>query len=315
MTRMDSTRLGKGFGYMIRALPNMQQCQYIAAAEAVLEHHFNNHDNCGPWCQRKRLTADARITNERYYRCKKKDAKLYSKLKEIFARFVTFDRLMEVAHGMDTQVNDSFNNTASWFASSKNKVYCGTRSLANRIGMMAVGITSIGLVDYFQRLMKTYGIRATPNTIHFWNTRERNRSKRLAHIQTRDAKKLWLKRKYEQLHEDEKQAKSERAKRDGMYQSGQNMKDVEEDADAGATKKRKSEPCPHCKKMGHRTKRSRKCLLYTAQAPGTPVVEDIAEEEARNIDALEDIQNYETVPILENAPATDTDIGIIRSVI
>jgi hypothetical protein len=46
MTRMDSTRLGKGFGYMIRALPNMQQCQYIAAAKAVLEHHFDNHDNC-----------------------------------------------------------------------------------------------------------------------------------------------------------------------------------------------------------------------------------------------------------------------------
>jgi hypothetical protein len=94
------------------------------------------------------------VANERYYRCKMKDAKLYQVLKTIFDHFVSLDRLQEVAHGMDTQVNESFNNTASWFA-PKNKVYCGTMSLTNRIGM-AIGINSLGLLGYFQRLTGGY---------------------------------------------------------------------------------------------------------------------------------------------------------------
>jgi hypothetical protein len=45
MTRMDSTRIGKSYGYMIRRqLKNMQETDYIRAGKAVLEHHFNNHE-------------------------------------------------------------------------------------------------------------------------------------------------------------------------------------------------------------------------------------------------------------------------------
>jgi hypothetical protein len=51
MTRMDSSRLGKNFGYMIRSLPNMQECQYVDAAKAVIEHHFDEHKYCGAWCR------------------------------------------------------------------------------------------------------------------------------------------------------------------------------------------------------------------------------------------------------------------------
>jgi plasmid maintenance system antidote protein VapI len=49
MTRMDATRLGKNFGYMVRNLVNLQECQYVDAANAVLDHHFNSHELCGVW--------------------------------------------------------------------------------------------------------------------------------------------------------------------------------------------------------------------------------------------------------------------------
>jgi hypothetical protein len=45
MTRMDSTRIGKNFGYMARILKNRPQCEFIAAANSVLDHHFDVHDN------------------------------------------------------------------------------------------------------------------------------------------------------------------------------------------------------------------------------------------------------------------------------
>jgi hypothetical protein len=76
------------------------------------------------------------VSNRGYFRWKTKDAKLYVKLQEILERFITPERLKEVAHGMDTQCNESFNNMFSWLA-PKNKVYCGTQSLRNRLSASA----------------------------------------------------------------------------------------------------------------------------------------------------------------------------------
>jgi hypothetical protein len=148
MTRMDSTRVGKNFGYMIRTLRHLTEAQYCNAGKAVIEHHFDNHEYCGVWCKRRNMSLAQKQQNERYYRCKTTDAKLYKILLEKVNRFITFDRLKEVAHGMDTQVNESFNNTASWFA-PKNKVYCGSSSLTNRLSI-ALGINTLGLTEYFR---------------------------------------------------------------------------------------------------------------------------------------------------------------------
>jgi hypothetical protein len=90
---------------------------------------------------------------------RKHDAELYAVLHKMMERFCSLERLQEVAHGLDTQPNESFNNSASWFA-PKNKVYCSSMSLANRLSM-AIGITTLGLEDYFKRLYKELGILMT----------------------------------------------------------------------------------------------------------------------------------------------------------
>jgi hypothetical protein len=79
-----------------------------------------------------------------------KDAKLYEELNKIYSRFMTMERLEEVGHGYDTQINESYNNTASWFA-PKNKVYCGSQSLKNRLSV-AIGINSTTSSDSSMRL-------------------------------------------------------------------------------------------------------------------------------------------------------------------
>jgi hypothetical protein len=88
MTRMDSTRIGKNFGYMARTLKDRPHCESVTAATAVLDHHFDIHNNCGDWCKRKNETEAQRWPSPKYYRCMTKDVKLYSVLQGTIARFI-----------------------------------------------------------------------------------------------------------------------------------------------------------------------------------------------------------------------------------
>jgi hypothetical protein len=167
---------------------------------------------------RKDLTPEQALASPCYYRDKKKeaDAKLYAVLSDKLARFITLDRLKEVAHGMDSQVNESFNNTVSWLA-PKNKVYCGSLSLANRIGL-ALGINALGLHQYYTHLFKALGILMSDNVVHFLKVQEkRPRFNRLSQIKTRDTKKLRNKKKFERFANEEKIAQHERGKREETY--------------------------------------------------------------------------------------------------
>jgi hypothetical protein len=101
-----------------------------------------------------------------------KDAALYGVLQQLLSRFITMEKLREVCHVMDTQVNDSMNNTISWLA-PKNKCYGGSQSLQNRIAI-ANGINSLGLHKYYTRIFHALGIRMTPNIVHFLTVKERN---------------------------------------------------------------------------------------------------------------------------------------------
>jgi hypothetical protein len=97
MTKNDSTRLGKNFAWMIHKLHkfNGDEEACYRAGQAVVDHHFDNHEYCGQWCPRLRLTEAQHAASERFYRNKTKDAKLYAVLKEKVARFVTTERLKE----------------------------------------------------------------------------------------------------------------------------------------------------------------------------------------------------------------------------
>jgi hypothetical protein len=146
-------------------------------------------------------------TSQKYYRCKEKDAKLYAVLVDKMSRFVTHERLSEMAHTLDTNMNEAFNQICTWFA-PKNKVFAGTGSLHNRIGF-AVGINSIGLEMFFRRLFKMMGVPLTDNVAYYLHLKEKTRVKRLAKLKTKEAKLKKNKRKYDKLAEHTLIAKKE----------------------------------------------------------------------------------------------------------
>jgi hypothetical protein len=207
----------------------------------------------GVWCKRKLLSDADRMlpANMRYYRSmtNPQDAALFNVLEPIVQPFVTVARLKEVAHGMDTQVNESFNNTFSWLA-PKNKVYCGSQSLRNRL-LIGIGINALGLHDYFMRLYKELGIVMTPNVQHFLATKELKRAKRIQKVKLIESKKQRRLDKHAKQRKDEVLATIERQKREGTYKPAQNLEDITKDdpteaAVTGSRKKPAARICPHC---------------------------------------------------------------------
>ena len=249
---------------MARTLKEKQPNERRSAAVAVLDHHFDIHVNCGEWCRRKSLTKEQQKATKRYYRSNSTDSSLYEHLGKVMERFITDERLEELAHGMDTNANESFNNTVSWLA-PKNKVYCGTRSLWNGV-CIAIGITSIGFQPFFVRLFKKLGIAMTTNILYYLQTKEKYRAARLHKLMTRQQKKQRNKRKFNKLKADTLIAKKERARRDGIYKRGYALNSEGDIIPAPAKKKRQSKKgnyqCTHpfCLQMGHATTKSKKCL-------------------------------------------------------
>lgn len=206
------------------------------------------------------MTEQERLGSKKYYRDKEKDKELYVRLEEMLAKYITEEKLQDIAHGMDTNANESFNNTASWVA-PKNKVYCGSRSLWNRISI-AICIVSLGPEEFYQRLFKSMGIKITPNVLHYLSVKETQRSTRLEKIKTADKKMKRNKRKFDRLQEYTLVAKKERLVRAGKYRRGMNL-DVtaEEELALPVRVKKEKVVCPHpfCGLTGHKTTKSKKC--------------------------------------------------------
>jgi hypothetical protein len=183
------------------------------------------HDNChAHWCPRIAQTEEARNGSTKYYRCKKKDAKLYGILKEEkMSRFITMHKLQEMAHDMDTNMNEGFNNICTWFL-PKNKVFAGCGFLNNRISF-AVCINSIGVLPFYSRLFRKMGITMTDNVRHYLEVKESARMRKIEGGKTQAAKKNRNKAKYEKLKDHTRIAKMEFLKRAGAYHRGMNLDD------------------------------------------------------------------------------------------
>jgi hypothetical protein len=218
--------------------------------------------------------------------------------------------LKEVAHGMDTQCNESFNNTASWLA-PKNKVYCGSQSLHNRLSI-ALGINVLGFVGYFKRPFKLLGIAFTPDVQYYLQSKESTRKKRLDKLRLKDTKKNRLKKKYDQLKADEVIAKRERSKRDGTYQKGIAMAGTSDEQGSQKRPRNKSRAgmvCPHCGKKGHTTIRSANCLHYVPKAAAQQqvVTAPMEHEVLAPEDHADDLDAFDALPLLDPGDSNDMD--------
>jgi len=276
MTKCDAMRLQRYYSFMARQLKYKKtDAEMLSAAQAVLEHHFDCHDYCGDWCLRKQQTNDQRKEQKKFYRSKTDDKDLYDYLKGVLERFITIEALKEIAHGYDTLVNESLNNTISWVA-PKNKVYASTVSLACRIGIVLC-INTLGTMEYYRQIFELLEMVMTDDVRYYIQQVSIARDKRNVRGRKKDTKIKRSEKFHNKLKEHTKVAKKERKKRRGQYKTGIGMDggyDSDADSDTPTTqapkkKRAKRAPviCPLCKKKGHKTNKSKKCEYYGKDPP------------------------------------------------
>jgi hypothetical protein len=283
MNKVDCLKLHRNFGYMIKQLKTAPESEWCDRAKAVLEHHFENHAHCdASWCPRKVKTPEELETMRqqpgKYYRCKERDKKEYELLKSIVDKYITMDKLKEVAHGYSTQMNESLNNTVSWFA-QKNKTLSGSVSLTLRINL-AVGITLVGYEAYISELLSRMGIDLTPGTAKHLNALWKEKEKHSAKQKSLPAKRKRQESKRKKLNTEIQNAEKKRRK-EGWYNPGEGFNSCLPIIDPTLRICRAG-----CGGTDHLTSQSRKCRFNLQNKVALAKIEkDNAEEEAARISA------------------------------
>ena len=263
LNKVDCMTIKKNFGYMVKQLRSIPKEEWEKAARAVLEHYFENHSFCGSWCKRRNMTKeeleDNRKEKGKFYRCKERDAVVYDTLKSILDPFITLSRLEEIAHGCDTQANESLNGIIAWFA-PKNKTFAGSRSLKARV-YLAVGINLVGYKVFLTRLLRRLGIRITKGTKRHLVAI----AKRKDDLSEKHKSLPYKRKRQEQLRGRLKQhiEKAEKKRRKtGYYKQGEGFNTCIPIPVVDSSVK----TCRHCGGTGHKTNRSRNCPLNTTKS-------------------------------------------------
>ena len=165
---MDAKRLKRNTGIIVHA--NRDEVESIEILRhllfSVLEHHFNNHNDCGDWCPFIKLKDDKEKQSKLLYRSKDNpiDLSIYYDLKEIFIDYTSDKYISEIFHCWDTNVNESFNKFVTKFL-RKDSYYCETICAKSRVHI-ATSIFNNGYVGYYSKLFQKYGLNYYNNIIY-----------------------------------------------------------------------------------------------------------------------------------------------------
>lgn len=67
MTKMDATCMGENLGHVFHSLLSLPESQRANAGQAVVNHHFDDHTHCGPWCKHKsKMSAADKKSKDRH---------------------------------------------------------------------------------------------------------------------------------------------------------------------------------------------------------------------------------------------------------
>jgi hypothetical protein len=208
------------------------------------------------------------------------------------APFITKEALIEVAHGWDTNANESMNNTISWLA-PKNNSYSGTVSLRNRV-CMAIGIQSLGYDQYFARLFRELGLDLDDTTKHRLAQNEKQRKYRKEQTKLANNKRKRKQATYVKIANYFEKLKKDRAA-GKEYKTGVAMEltnaNVREEAAIvkvkTATKRKKKSPketniselvqCRFCGIYGHDSVENEDCIAPTPNSTAGTLLDTAAQ--------------------------------------
>ena len=171
-TTHDAERLKRNLSYAIRGNCDKTIDDLTTAVKSVLEHHFNNHEFCGDWCQCKGKTEEELKDLKLKYRDKSIHAKFYAQLQPIFQKCL--DKIADVYHTYNSNINEGFNKLICKFV-PKDRNFNGTKEYKPRVNI-AVCIDSVGYLETYVDLFNEMDMKLSYNLVrklHSMNTRKK----------------------------------------------------------------------------------------------------------------------------------------------
>jgi hypothetical protein len=245
MSRSDAPRLKRNFSYWARKGNKGCIIIYRRQSRAVVEHHFNNHTYCSDdFCKMKGTPVEENEQNKKY-RSKKEHPKLYEQAMAVLDKYTDETSLRELMHTMSTQKNESMNRVAMRFAP---KHVCFSKSMALTYRLhMAVGINSVGHLQFYTRLFALVGLAMSTITLTVFERLDKSDSYHQSQKKTPKYRSARAHKRNAAMIKELKKEEEDRVK--GMsYGIQKEEKEKKKRESAG---KKGAKTCKHCQSTSH----------------------------------------------------------------
>ena len=273
--KADAMRLSRNLSYMMKqntpGVGDDNNCtfeQFEIAAEASFEHHWNNHEHCGSWCQAVSWTEEEKVKNKGKYRDKVKFEKEYKQQLEVKEKYLSRTRLRRCFHKFCNNKTEQIHGFIVNVFLPKRSYFC--RTICGRARTyLAVSIDSLGFEEYYKQLYLDLGIRMSPVTGLYYRQVDKRRKTDQTYAKSFERKK---KRSMQKLETINNAWRIETAdKRKGhTYQSGMAgptavsaTNENEVVAGEGDVVVASRPFCKACGNYGHQRRTSRLCTQNT----------------------------------------------------
>jgi hypothetical protein len=205
--KADALRLSRNLAYMVaQHTPGSGDGEltfekFQKAGEASFEHHCNNHEHCGSWCQAKNWTAAEKIQFKHKYRDKELNPKEYEQQKKVKEKFLEPARMWRIYHEWCNNKTEQIHGLVVNVFMPKRSYFCRTICGRARTNL-AVSIDSLGYLDYYRLLYLDLGIRMTSVTETFYRQHDKKRKADQAYTLKPERKKLRAKQKLENINKE-----------------------------------------------------------------------------------------------------------------
>jgi hypothetical protein len=154
-------RLSRNLAYMCaQHAPDKEGCtfeKFKIAGRASFEHHWNNHEFCGDWCQAKGWSEEEKLKYKHKYRNKETHAREYAQQLIIVLKFTEDGRLARVYHLWLNNKTESIHGLIVNIYLPKRSYFCQTICGKART-FLAVSIGLLGYYEYYKILYLKIGI-------------------------------------------------------------------------------------------------------------------------------------------------------------
>jgi hypothetical protein len=178
--KAKAMRLSLNLSYMLKhqaPIEGNEDCsfeKFVAAGEASFEHHWNNHEYCGEWCQALR-TVEEKVEKKGKFRDKEKNAREYVQQLKVKNKYLSTDRMRRCYHGFCNNKTERLHGFIVNVFLPKQSYFC--RTIGGRARTyLVMSLDSLGFKEYFEELYAQLGMTMSSETERHFQQHDRRQN-------------------------------------------------------------------------------------------------------------------------------------------